>query len=404
MPPANEGAVPPAGFMRPGSVRGRTGFFHAGQDAAGRWWLADAEGAPFFLRGVHGVKAAQLGAGDALPPDSLTRLREWGFNAVGLGDEAAPGREDGWPFLASAELAEAGRIITGGGLRLPDVFDPEWPQLIAARAREICAPQQERRELIGWVSDGRLAWGLPTAAGRPSLLQVCLSLEPTFPAYHAAWEFALALHGGRLAALAQAWDVPMANKEVVRELTRAERGLRTKGYLRDDLRWAREFARRYFAGAGPAIRAADPNHLVLGCRFDRPVGAAVLGACVYPAVDVALPHWVELPAPAGVPAHPVIAGEVNWVGAEFLQPLAGVHASRLTTVERMLRRARQAIDRVARHPAVVGYAWAHWEDEPGERAPFGSGLVHRDGTDAPEHAELLAAFNARAAGRRPSSD
>ena len=60
--------------------------------------------------------------------------------------------------------------------------------------------------------------------GGPSLLQLCLSLEPNFAAYHAAWEFALALHGGKLAALARAWGAPLANKEVVRELTRTEQG------------------------------------------------------------------------------------------------------------------------------------------------------------------------------------
>lgn len=403
MLPADDVAVPPARFLRPGSVRGRAGFFHVGQDGAGRWWLASPAGAPFYLRGVHGVRAAHAPGAGALPPDSLARLRDWGFNTIGIGRGDATGRDDGWPFIATVEFAPAGQIITGSGLRLPDVFDPEWTRLAAERALEICPPQKDCRELVGWVSDAHLAWGLPTAAGRPSLLQVCLSLEPSFPAYHAAWEFALALHAGRLDALAQAWEVPLANKEVVRELTRVERGLRTRGYLRDDVRWAREFARRYFATTAPAIRAADPNHLVLGCRFRTEVGAAVLGACIYPAVDVALPHWAELPATGVAPVHPVLAGEVSWVGPDFLRPQAGPRASRLTTIERMLRRARLALDRVARHPAVVGYAWARWEDEPGERAPFGGGLMHLDGTDAPEHTELLGAFNARAADLRPAS-
>ena len=403
MPPADEVTAPTAGFMRAGSVRGHAGFFHVGQDANGRWWLANPAGAPFFLRGVHGVRVAEASGDGSLPPDSLARLRGWGFNTIGIGGKDATGGDDGWPFVAAMEFAEAGRIITGSRLRLPDVFDPEWTRLAAERALEICAPQKDRRELIGWVSDDRLAWGLPTGAGRPSLLQVCLSLEPNFPAYHAAWEFALALHGGRLDALARAWETPFANKEVVRELTRVERGLRTRGYLRDDARWAREFARRYFATTAPAIRAADPNHLVLGCRFHGEVGAPVLGACVYPAVDVAMPHWAELPVTGVAPAHPVLAGEVGWVGGEFLRSQAGARASRLTTVERMLRRVRLALDRVARHPSVVGYAWARWADEPGERAPFGGGLVHQDGAEAREHTELLADFNVRAAALRPAS-
>jgi hypothetical protein len=240
---------------------------------------------------------------------------------------------------------------------------------------------------------------------RPSLLQLCLSLEPSFAAYHAAWEFALALHGGRLDALARAWGVTLANKEVVRELTRAEMGVATRGYLRDEARWTREFARRYFTTTAAALRAADPNHLVLGCRFGGPVGAPVLAECVYPAVDVAMPDWRELPAhSAGSgqaaaesgPTNPVFAGDVCWANSEFLKLPTAARVLRLTSVEWMLRRGRTALERAARHPAVVGYVWRQWQDESGEQPPFARGLVHLNGTEAREHTELLAEFNLRA--------
>ena len=395
MPLVDEATAPPAETFQRVSLRGTEGFFRAGQDGAGRWWLVDPTGTRFFARCVHGVTAPPPQSDGALLPNPLTWLRAWGFNAIGIGGAEGAGRDDGWPFLAAVEFADAGRVITGGGLRLPDVFDPEWPRFAAERAIEVCVPQRDCRELIGWVTDSRLEWALTVRAGRPSLLQICLSLEPSFPAYHAAWEFALALHSGRIEALARAWDAPIANKEVVREMTRAEQGLRTRGYLRDEARWARELARRYFTTTAAAVRAADPNHLVLGCRFGAEVGAAVLAECVYPAVDVAMPHWAELPPPGAVPAHPVLAGEVGWVNELFLRSQASGRASRLTTVERMLRRARIALDRLARHPAVAGYTWSRWEDEPGERAPFARGLVHADGTEAREHTELLADFNAR---------
>ena len=395
MPLADEASAAPVEIFQRGSLRGTEGFFRAGQDAAGRWWLIDPAGKPFFVRCVHGVKAARPHGDGALLPDSAARLRAWGFNAIGVGGDEGVGRDDGWPFMAAVDFCAAGRLISVGGLHLPDVFDPEFPRLAAERALAVCAGWIGSRELIGWVTDSRLEWALMARTGRPSLLQICLSLEPSFPAYHAAWEFALALHSGRLAALARAWDAPIANKEVVREMTRAEQGLRTRGFLRDEARWAREFARRYFTTTSAAVRAADPNHLVLGCCFSTEVGAAVLGECVYPAVDVAMPHWAELPPPGAKPSHPVLAGDVSWVDEDFLRPQAGGRASRLTSVERMLRRARMALERLGRHPAVVGYAWSRWEDEPGERAPFARGLVHADGTEAPEHTELLAQFNGR---------
>ena len=186
-------------------------------------------------------------------------------------------------------------------------------------------------------------------------------------------------------------------KEVVREMTRVENGIATRGHLRDHARWTAEFARRYFATVSAALREADGNHLVLSCRFRAPVGAEVLAKCVYPAVDVALPHWRDLPA-AGAPgaAQPVVAGELSWVDPDFLKAPPAMWAARLTSVELMLRRGRAQLERLARHPAVVGYAWSAWSDEPGEQPPFARGLVHVNGAEAREHTELLTAFNLRA--------
>ena len=401
-----------AGEFRRETLRGAEGFFRAGQDAAGRWWLLDPAGRPFFCTAAHGVQSTPDTGGSTDPAmDPAARLRRWGFNAVGAGGDGA-GRDDGLAFMAVVDFRRAGAVIVAPGARLPDVFDPDWPRLAAARAAEACPSLAAARDLLGWVTDDSPGWAQFTLAGRPSLLQVCLSLEPAFAAYHAAWEFALALHGGRLETLARAWGVPLANKEVVRERTRAEQGLGTRGYLRDDARWSREFARRYFTSTAAAIRAVDPNHLVFGCRFAGPVGAGVLAECVYPAVDVTLCDWTELPvhatgAPrggAGPAAGPVLAGNVCWADEAIRAvphsagpgPAAMGGVRRLTTVERMLRRGRTALERMARHPAVAGYVWRQWLDEPGEQPPFARGLVHRNGVEAREHAELLADFNARA--------
>lgn len=401
MPLADEAPVMASGGIRAGTERGVGGFFRAGQDGAGRWWLIDPAGREFFARAVHGVRSAGGVADSALPLDAAARLRRWGFNAVGLSEV---GRDDGLPFLAAVEFCDAGPVIVGPGMRLPDVFDPEWPRRANERAVAVCAAAADCRELIGWVTDSRVSWAPPSLAGRPSLLQLCLSLEPSFAAYHAAWEFVLALHGGRLEVLARAWAVRLPNKEVVRELTRAEEGLGTRGYLRDEARWTRELARRYFSTTSAAVRAADPNHLVLGCRFDGVVGAAVLAECAYPAIDVAMPDWRELPpwhatgpgSAGGAALNPVLASEVNWTTPEHVKLPVAARVLRLTSVEWMLRRGRSGLDRLARHPAVVGYAWSQWQDEPGEQPPFARGLVHVNGAEAREHTESLTQFNRRA--------
>lgn len=390
----------PLNDFRPENLRGTAGFFRAGQDRDGRWWLIEPTGRPSFCRAVHGVRAVKVDTADGEADggcDPAARLRRWGFNAVGVGGDGA-GRDDGLAFLATADFFRAGALIVAPGVKLPDVFDPDWPRRAALRAGEVAGPLADCRELLGWVTDDLPGWGQSRADGgpRPSLLQICLSLEPGFAAYHAAWEFALALHGGRLESLARAWGVPLANREVVRERTRMEEGFATRGYARDDARWTREFARRYFATTAAALRAADPKHLLLGCRFGGQAGESVRAECVYPAVDVPLLDWSELPSIGSRALGPVLAGDVGWPPEKTPGATAAGRARRLTTIERMLRRGRGALERVARHPAVVGYVWRQWLDEPGEQPPFARGLVHLNGAEAREHTELLAWFNARA--------
>lgn len=368
-----------SGDFRAGTVRGAAGGFRVAQAADGRWWFIDPDGRPFFLRAVNGVEAAE-----GSPHDPVARLRAWGFNTLGPGAEPAL-REEGLAFVGTVDFAAAAPAIRTGGARLPDVFDPAWPEAAALHAGEVCLPWCERHELVGWLADAGLGWA--QAPGRPTLLQLCLSLEPQFAAYHAAWEFTLAAHSGRIENLARAWGVMLANKEAVRALTREEKGIATRGYARDDARWAAEFARRFYAVAAAAVRAHDPRHLLLGGSGAPP---ALLAASVRPSVDVL---WIRVEDLGAAQAGPVVAGDFTWVGAKFFANTARTRA--LTTVERMLRRGRLALQRLAAQPGVAGYAWAQWRDGAAEQPPFAGGLVHANDTEAREHTELVAACNER---------
>src|SRR6185312_606879 len=148
----------------------------------------------------------------------------------------------------------------------------------------------------------------------------------------------------------------------------------------------KEFARRYFALTAAAIRAQDPHHLVLGCRFGVRPSAAMLAPCGAPAVDVA---WLDLDDIAHAPAGPVLAGDFSWVDERYFGVPGARRARGLTAVERMLRRGRAGLERAAHQPAIVGYAWSRWRDEPGEQPPFAGGLVHENDVEAREHTELL---------------
>ncbi|MCC6415035.1 MAG: hypothetical protein IT582_03895 [Opitutaceae bacterium] len=370
--------------FRPETVRGAAGFFRVARTHAGQWWVIDPADRPFFMKAVHGV-AAQADS----PHDPAARLRRWGFNTLGCGSERLD-LEEGLAFVRAVNFAPTGAGVNLAGARLPDVFESAWPVFAGARAGEVCAPLAENRHLVGWLTDDGPNWPV-AATDRPGLLQICLSLEPDRAAYHAAWEFVLALHGGSLSALATAWRVQLANKETLRTMTKREEGIVTPGYLGDEERWTEEFARRYFSVVAAAIRRHAPFHLVLGCRWAAPVSAGLRLAGA-DAVDVCCVDYDDL---AANPAGPVIIGDFSWVKKSFIAEIAPRRSLGPTAVERMLRRGRLGLSRAVAHPAVVGYAWSHWRDRAGEQAPFGSGLVRKDDVEACEHTELLTAINDR---------
>ena len=422
------------------TLRGAAGHVRVGLTRAGQWWLVDARDQPFFSRGVNGLnrtgttgsRTAQLGsyaaAVDALygtvepqifADAALVRLSAWGFNTLGAW-AGAEFLDRGLAFTHMMDFRQAApeTTIRLGGAKVPDVFDPRWVEACNQRAAERALARVFSRELIGYFTDDDLAWAQPDGeagsgeddgakrVARPSLLQICLSLEPSFPAYHAAWEFTLAAHGGELATMARAWDVSLPNKEALRQLTLADAALLSAGYRRDQERFSREFARRYFAVTSAAIRRHDPHHLILGCRFSANPGAAVLAECVAPQVDVVslscrdenVVSRIEVANRAQ--GMPVLVGEFSWTAETFKRPTAPGELPGLSPIERRLSRGRASLERACAHPALVGYAWARWADRDEHVPLYGEGLVRHDDREAHEHSDALTDFNLRSTALR----
>lgn len=410
--------------FKPETLRGTSGYFRAGQTHGGVWWFLDPDGVAFFSRGVTAVNRAgtaggrwarrgpyadtvdrRFGTADPRPfvEDVVQRLRRWNFNTLGAWttpeflDAGLPCTE----ILDFRRASEHGFRL--GPANLPDVFDPRWAADCDRCAGEVCGPRRESRSLIGYFTDHALGWAQESegTGGRPTLLQLCLSLEPSCAAYHAAWEFVLAPHGGEFEALAQAWGVDWPNKAALRQLTLEERAVTTAGYCEDQRRFSREFARRYFSVTTDAIRRHDPHHLILGCRFNEPLPALeILQACMAPQVDVVSFNAGRREVRGSIEAlHratgcPVLLGEFSWSGEEFWKTRLEHEPPGLSRLERMLRRGRASLEAAGAHPALLGYAWNRWvQGDPAEIPPFASGLVYTNDLTAHEHVEPLAAIN-----------
>jgi hypothetical protein len=172
--------------------RGAPGYFGVGQSSGGYWWLLDPQGRRDFPAAVQSMTG---------PPVPAARLRSWGFAALTT-ENAAGGVPVGLVWLPSAGLGRCGPGLHTSGIGLPDVFDPAWAEAARERARRVAGEAAEEPRVLGWRPDDALDWVWSQPAGRPTLLQRCLSLEPRHAAYHAAWEFVLASHGGSFENLA----------------------------------------------------------------------------------------------------------------------------------------------------------------------------------------------------------
>lgn len=331
----------------------------------GRWWWIDHQGNVTTACGIQGVDAT---VGNE-PADA--QVAGWGFNLL-LPPWADAFALRGARHMRNLDLARAADAgLSEDGVRLPDVFDPAWEDAVG----QLFNALKPTSGLIAWAGDLALRWGGWTADDeplvRPGLLQVCLSLDPTKRAYHAAWEFALARHEGDLASLAEAWQVDLPSRGHVRELTRQDKSIDSPAYRRDLSDFVAEFSERYFAAVGEAAAKVNGDLLlcspVMGDQTPGPVVEAATRHCAF-----ILTEQVGISQGRG----PELWMVEGWSSPDLLSPL-NLGESNL---EAVIRNGREWLCAGLRHPNVVGYVWSRFRG--GDlmlNDPFTVGLVDENG-------------------------
>ena len=175
-----------AAFCAPPETAAPSPFWHLSQDADGRWWAVSPAGEATFLRGVdhanwngHYCEAlkthpyrdenAKRFGGDraAWVEETLSRLKAWGFNALGAGcSRELENRglahtvqlEMGQRFCKLGPDYELSHFEGRPGTAFPNVRHPEWPAFCDKRAAEICAAQKDNPDLFGYFFDNELSW------------------------------------------------------------------------------------------------------------------------------------------------------------------------------------------------------------------------------------------------------
>jgi agarase len=398
------------GNSRPG------GYFRI-TERDGIFWLIDPDGGRFLSKGVNTVRFDQdhiqgrgripyaeacqhkYGSEDAWRAAAAGRLLRWGFNTLGSwSDEAVAGTAP----LALTPTVDLGMSFAWDrGADFPDLFDAEFERHIRRRAQLLCGTRREDQAIIGWFIDNELRWG-PDWRGTDELLTIFLALPSGSPGRIAA----LALLRERHPDFQQfnaAWHAPAESWDAFALLPRVEAPYRRKppyqrnareedaanradparaAFTADCDAFTALLAERYFASTCAAIKAADPHHLVLGCRFAYPPPPDVIGAAARHA-DVISFNCYDFDANTAIDVYaatgkPCLIGEFSFRGADSGLPNTNGAGPVVASQAERAACFRNYVTTAVRKPALVGYHWFEHADQPaegrfdGENSNFGT--------------------------------
>lgn len=402
------------------------GFYRVGE-RDGVFWLIDPDGGRFLSKGVNTVRFEQdriqnsdripyaeacrkkYGGEDAWRAATAARLASWGFNTLGSWSDDRVAADAAVPLATTPNLHLAMSFAwrkneeakDGRKYEFPDVFDPALERHVVRLAAELCTERRGDPRIIGWFADNELRWD-PDWRGPEELLTLFLNLAPGSPGRGGAIEF-LRTRYGEFAACRSAWRLtarswdelaavdhiaqpyfrpPPYNRDAAGEeaANQAEPGRKT---VMDDCdHFLALVAARYFELTGAAIRKADPNHLLLGCRFAYPPAKAVIAAAARHVDVISFNCYDRDPAAAlDIYANfhkPCLIGEFSFRGDDAGLPNTRGAGPRVATQAERAAGFRAYVATALRYPCCVGYHWFEYADQPaegrfdGENSNFGT--------------------------------
>ncbi len=270
-------------------IRGKaTGFFHM-EKIDGRDWAIDPLGRATVLAGVdwcnpRGSMCAALGyrpygrwvkqhyaSDDEWAKETAERLGSWGFTFLPCGgDVSLRYRSLAWANAAD-RVYFSHRMCRGDPdwriceyrpapcTAFPNVFHPDFETACDWWARQRCAPYRDDPWLVGYFIDNELAWWGEVVPNKATGLWDVIAKKPDT---HPAKQALLAFLAKRFPVTGDGDGTPEGQLKggtaarLIAQATPVEK-----------LDFLRLVAERYFSVMTAAIRKADPNHMVLGCRF-----------------------------------------------------------------------------------------------------------------------------------------
>ncbi|MGC1824812.1 MAG: agarase, partial [Pseudolabrys sp.] len=310
-------------------------------------------------------------------------------------------------------FAWAKNDATGGSpdQDFPDVFNPDFDRHVCDRARDLCAKRSDDQSLLGWFIDNELRWG-PDWRGPDEVLMLFLALRPATPGRTAALAW-LRQRYPDFTAFNSTWRTPAQSWDTLNALSRIDsphprspiyqRNAREEhaanrvnqaraAFIADCDAFAALVAERYFKLTCAAIRAADPHHLVLGCRFAYVPSPGVTKAAARHTDVISLNCYDSDAGPVidsyVATGKPCLISEFSFRGADSGLPNTNGAGPLVATQAERAAAFRHYVTAALQRPTLVGYHWFEHADQPaegrfdGENSNFGTvkidDLVYED--------------------------
>ena len=419
-----------------------TGFFHTEQ-IDGIWWLIDPDGGRFLSKGVTTVRFDQdriqdtdripyaeacqrkYGGQAAWRAVAARRLISWGFNSLGSWSDDEVANAGPLP-LAAVPIVDFGAKFVSKRSKnfqplaydeFPDVFDPNFEVFVRGEASERCVARRNDPNIIGWFTDNELRWG-PDWLGPNELLTVFLNFLPASPGRRMAMTM-LRQRYRDFESFKAVWNSPAHSWDHFFTLANHEQPAwqvqetGTKNSFDDEKRiafqadceaFAAAVASRYFEATVAGVKAADPNHLALGCRFAIVPRRSIIEAASRYLDVITFNCYGTDPASAldvyASTGKPLLIGEFSFRGDDSGLPNTNGGGLLLPTQADRARGFEHYVSVALMQPQLVGYHWFEHADQPaegrfdGENSNYGTVTINDDVYE--DLTQVMTALNERA--------
>jgi len=416
-----------------------SGYFRVEQ-IEGAWWFVDPDGGLFLSKGVNAVnfdhdriqntnrfpyrEACQqkYGSREAWRAAAAQRVRSWGFNSLGAWSDDKVADAGAMPLAVIAIVDIAASFCSQQqGWPSGDVFDPDFAIFAQKRASDICGPHRSDAGFIGWFTDNELRWA-PDWRGRDELLTVFLNEKPASSGRKAAIDM-LRSRYRNFREFKSIWHVAadswheLATMRVIEppfirqrlyvegvEVDLVTTDARRARFFADCDAFAGALADRYFEVTVAAIKEADPNHLLLGCRFAYVPQQSVIEAAGRH-LDVIGFNCYDYDAMPSIEAYarsgrPCLIGEFSFRSDDSGLPNTIGAGPRVASQGERARSFERYVTTALKHPALIGYHWFLHADQPAEGRFDGEnsnyGIVSINDVVYDELARAMASVNEQA--------